>query len=61
MAAAKVNLQEVLTHDAYARLDEIDVILRHCEVVIDKYRLPASMKTLGAKGSIDWSATTCWW
>ena len=22
--------------------------------MIDKYRLPASMKTLGAKGSIDW-------
>jgi glutamate-1-semialdehyde 2,1-aminomutase len=57
MAAAKVNLQEVLTHDAYTRLDEIDQILRRCEVVIDKYKLPASMKTLGAKGSIDWSAT----
>ena len=25
--------------------------------MIDRYRLPASMKTLGAKGSIDWSST----
>jgi glutamate-1-semialdehyde 2,1-aminomutase len=57
MAAAKVNLSEVLVPEAYRRLDEIDVILRRCEIIIDKYRLPASMKTLGAKGSIDWSAT----
>src|SRR6185295_3554183 len=28
MAAAKVNLEEVLTKDAYVRLDEIDAILR---------------------------------
>ena len=54
MAAAKVNLTEVLTKDAYVRLDEIDTILRRCEDVITAYRLPASMKTLGAKGSIDW-------
>ena len=57
MAAAKVNLSEVLVPEAYGRLDEIDAILRRCEIIIDKYRLPASMKTLGAKGSIDWSAT----
>jgi glutamate-1-semialdehyde 2,1-aminomutase len=57
MAAAKANLTEVLTRDAYHRLDEIDVILRRCEDLIEKYRLPASMKTLGAKGSIDWHAT----
>jgi glutamate-1-semialdehyde 2,1-aminomutase len=57
MAAAKVNLQEVLTPDAYVRIDELDRILRRCEDVISKHRLPASMKTLGAKGSIDWRAT----
>jgi glutamate-1-semialdehyde 2,1-aminomutase len=57
MAAAKVNLSEVLVPQEYIRLDEIDAILRRCEIIIDKYRLPASMKTLGAKGSIDWSAT----
>ena len=55
MAAAKVNLEEVLTKDAYARLDDINVILRRCEDVMSRYHLPASMKTLGAKGSIDWS------
>jgi glutamate-1-semialdehyde 2,1-aminomutase len=54
MAAAKVNLTEVLTPDAYARLDELDAIIRGCEDVIERYRLPASLKTLGAKGSIDW-------
>ena len=57
MAAAKVNLSEVLVPEVYGRLNEIDAILRRCEIIIDKYRLPASMKTLGAKGSIDWSAT----
>jgi glutamate-1-semialdehyde 2,1-aminomutase len=54
MAAARVNLTEVLTRDVYGRLGEIDSILRRCEDVIAKHRLPASMKTLGAKGSIDW-------
>ena len=57
MAAAKANLQEVLVKDAYVRLDEINTILRRCDDVIDRYHLPASMKTLGAKGSIDWSLT----
>jgi glutamate-1-semialdehyde 2,1-aminomutase len=57
MAAAKVNLEEVLVKDAYVRLDEINTILRRCDDVIDRYHLPASMKTLGAKGSIDWSLT----
>jgi len=57
MAAAKVNLQEVLVKDAYVRLDEINTILRRCDDVIARYHLPASMKTLGAKGSIDWSLT----
>jgi glutamate-1-semialdehyde 2,1-aminomutase len=57
MAAAKVNLTEVITKDAYARLDEINAILARCEDVIERYRLPASMKRLGAKGSIDWRST----
>jgi glutamate-1-semialdehyde 2,1-aminomutase len=54
MAASKVNLTEVLTPDAYARIDELDAILRGCDAVIERYRLPASMRTLGAKGSIEW-------
>jgi len=57
MAATRVNLEEILTEDAYVRLDEIDAILRGCDDVIAKYKLPASMKTLSAKGSIDWSTT----
>jgi glutamate-1-semialdehyde 2,1-aminomutase len=57
MAAAKVNLTEVLTKSVYERLDEINALLHRCEDVIAKYRLSASMKTLGAKGSIDWSPT----
>jgi glutamate-1-semialdehyde 2,1-aminomutase len=57
MAAAKVNLLEILTKESYVRLDEIDAILRRCEDVIARYRLPASMKTLAAKGAIDWSPT----
>ncbi|MEX1102306.1 MAG: aspartate aminotransferase family protein [Actinomycetota bacterium] len=54
MAAAKVNLTEVLTKDAYTRLDEINAILDGCNGVIERHRLPASMKMLSAKGSIDW-------
>jgi glutamate-1-semialdehyde 2,1-aminomutase len=57
MAAAKVNLTEVITKDAYARLGEINAILARCEDVIERYRLPASMKRLAAKGSIDWRST----
>ncbi len=56
MAAAKVNLTEVLTKEAYTRLDELNAILHGCEDVIAKHRLPASMKTIAAKGSIDWRA-----
>ena len=55
MAAAKVNLEEVLVPEAYKEFDRINGILGRCEDVIAKHRLPASMKLLGAKGSIDWS------
>ena len=54
MAAAKVNLTEVLTRDAYTRLDEVNAILDGCNGVIERYGLAASMKLQGAKGSIDW-------
>ena len=57
MAAAKVNLTEVLTKDAYVRLDEINDILHGCEDTIARHKLPASMKTQSAKGSIDWRST----
>jgi glutamate-1-semialdehyde 2,1-aminomutase len=54
MAAACVNMTEVLTHDAYGEFGRISAIFGGCQRVIDEYRLPASMKLLGAKGSIDW-------
>jgi glutamate-1-semialdehyde 2,1-aminomutase len=57
MAAMKVNLTGVLTKDAYRRFEEINGIFERCQTVIDKYRLPASVKLLGAKGSIDWRST----
>jgi glutamate-1-semialdehyde 2,1-aminomutase len=56
MAAMKVNLTEVLTKDAYREFDRIADGFERCEAIIDRYRLPASMKHLGAKGSIDWRA-----
>ena len=54
MAAARVNLTEVLTPDAYHELDRIAGVFGGCQDVIDRYRLPASMRLLGAKGSIEW-------
>jgi glutamate-1-semialdehyde 2,1-aminomutase len=55
MAAARVNLEEILVPEAYKEFDRINGILGRCEDVIAKYHLPASIKLLGAKGSIDWS------
>lgn len=57
MAAMKVNLTEVLTKDAYKEFDRINDGFRRCQDVIDKHRLPVSMKLLGAKGSVDWRPT----
>jgi glutamate-1-semialdehyde 2,1-aminomutase len=54
MAAARVNLTEVLTKDAYREFDRISAIFDRCRHIIERCRLPASMKLLGAKGSIDW-------
>ncbi len=57
MAVMKVNLTEVLTGDAYRRFDQINERFQRCNEVIEEHRLPASMKLLGAKGSVDWRAT----
>jgi glutamate-1-semialdehyde 2,1-aminomutase len=56
MAAMKANLTEVLTKDTYGELDRVEAGFRRCGDVIEHYRLPASLKLLGAKGSIDWRA-----
>jgi glutamate-1-semialdehyde 2,1-aminomutase len=58
MAASRAALTEVLTPDAYERLDEIhDIIRGGCQKVIDEYRLPALITTMGAKGGINYSST----
>jgi glutamate-1-semialdehyde 2,1-aminomutase len=58
MAAARAALLEVLTPEAYRRLDEINAILvEGCRAVIERYRLPAYVVGLGAKGSVIYSAT----
>ena len=56
MAAMKATLTEVLVPEAYREFDRINGGFERCNDVIEKYRLPASMKLLGAKGSIDWRA-----
>jgi len=57
MAVMKTNLSEVLTRDAYKEFDRINAGFAKTQEVIDRYRLPVSLKLLGAKGSMDWSPT----
>jgi glutamate-1-semialdehyde 2,1-aminomutase len=54
MAAMKTTLTEVLVPEAYGEFERINAGFERCDDVIEKYHLPASMKLLGAKGSIDW-------
>jgi glutamate-1-semialdehyde 2,1-aminomutase len=57
MAASRAALTEVLTQDAYARFDELHAIIdRGVQAAIDRYRLPARITTLGAKGGVNWRA-----
>src|SRR4051794_3287812 len=56
MAAARANLVEVMTPDAYAHLDHLnDRILRGCQAVVDEFRLPAYTVGIGAKGCVTFS------
>jgi glutamate-1-semialdehyde 2,1-aminomutase len=56
MAAARANLLEVLTPDAYAHLDRLnDRILAGCEEVISKYNLPGYGVGVGSKGCVTFS------
>ena len=58
MAATKATLTEVLTRDVYDQFNAIHKILADgCTSVIEKYRLPAYVSGLGAKGSVIYSAT----
>jgi glutamate-1-semialdehyde 2,1-aminomutase len=58
MAASRATLTEVLTHDAYDQLNAVhEALADGCGSVIEKYRLPAYVTGLGAKGSLIYSAT----
>ncbi|MGZ5297524.1 MAG: aspartate aminotransferase family protein [Actinomycetota bacterium] len=58
MAATKATLTEVLTRDVYGHFNAIhQVLVDGCTSVIEKYRLPAYVTGLGAKGSVIYSAT----
>src|SRR3954463_14276532 len=56
MAAARANLLDVMTPDAYSHLDRLNErILRGCQGVVDEHRLPAYTVGLGAKGCVTFS------
>jgi glutamate-1-semialdehyde 2,1-aminomutase len=56
MAAARANLLDVLTPDAYAHLERLnDRILAGCRRVVDEHRLPAYTVGIVAKGCVTFS------
>ena len=56
MAAARANLLEVMTPDAYSLLDRLnDRILRGCQGVIDTYGLEAYPVGIASKGCVTFS------
>jgi glutamate-1-semialdehyde 2,1-aminomutase len=58
MAAMRATLTEVLTRDAYGTLDHVDGYLKErLSAVIERYRLPAYVTGIGAKGSVIYSPT----
>jgi glutamate-1-semialdehyde 2,1-aminomutase len=57
MAASRAALLEVLTRGSYAILDGIDAAMKEgLSAVIERYRLPAYVTGVGAKGSVIYSA-----
>jgi len=57
MAAARANLEEVLTPAAYEHLDRLNErILAGCSRVIDDHALPGYAIGIGAKGCVTFSA-----
>src|SRR3954467_409597 len=58
MAAARANLLEVLTPEAYEHLDRLnDRILAGCEEVIRRHGLPGYAVGVGAKGCVTFAPT----
>jgi glutamate-1-semialdehyde 2,1-aminomutase len=53
MAAARANLLEVMTPEAYAHLDALNArIVSGCQGVVDRYRLPGYALGIAAKGCV---------
>jgi glutamate-1-semialdehyde 2,1-aminomutase len=58
MAAARANLEQVLTAEAYATLDRLnDRIVSGCTGVIEKYALPGYAVGIGSKGCVTFSTS----
>jgi glutamate-1-semialdehyde 2,1-aminomutase len=58
MAAARANLTEVLTPQAYERLDALnDRILKGCSGVIERHGLPGYAVGVGSKGCVTFAPT----
>ncbi len=56
MAAARANLLEVLTPEAYIHLDALNEhLLAGCQSVIDRYNLPGYAVGVGSKGCVTFS------
>lgn len=56
MAAARATLTEVLDEEAYARLDALaERMAKGSDEVIERYRLPAHVVAIGAKGCLTFS------
>jgi glutamate-1-semialdehyde 2,1-aminomutase len=56
MAAARANLEQVMTAEAYKTLDHLnDRILAGCNEVVDKYNLPGYTVGIGSKGCVTFS------
>ena len=57
MAAARATLDEVLTPDAYEKLESIDDrLVAGCQEVIDRYGLPGYAIGIGSKGCVTFSS-----
>jgi glutamate-1-semialdehyde 2,1-aminomutase len=57
MAAARATLEDVLTPDAYERLEAIDNrLVAGCQDVIDRYGIPGYALGIGSKGCVVFSA-----
>jgi glutamate-1-semialdehyde 2,1-aminomutase len=53
MAASQATLIEVLTEDVYPQLEATNErLMRACQEIIDRYRLPAYTEGMGAKGCV---------